>query len=148
MPEVRFFALKEQQTSSMYAKACEIASNAYSQRQRCVILCASQADAEKMDELLWQLPAERFVPHNLAGEGPKGGAPVEVVWVGEPMPRRPFLINVSGSMINNINQFQQIVDFVPVEETAKQQARQRYKQFQQAGCRMQFLPADNESQHG
>jgi len=30
---------------------------------------------------------------------------------------------------------------VPVEETAKQQARERYKQFQQAGCQMQFLPA-------
>ncbi len=27
---------------------------------------------------LWARPAESFVPHNLAGEGPRGGAPVEI----------------------------------------------------------------------
>ncbi|MEC9260705.1 MAG: DNA polymerase III subunit chi [Pseudomonadota bacterium] len=149
MPAVRFYALAEASVSpaghesvpAVCAKACELTAELYSQKKKSVVLCADQAQAEAVDQLLWQLPAARFVPHNLAGEGPNGGAPVEIVWQPQSLPRKQCLINVSGKMVNNFNQFQQIIDFVPVEETAKQQARERYKQFQQAGCQMQFLPA-------
>ncbi len=149
MPAVRFYALTEETVSpdggtavsALCAKACELTAELYANRQKSVVLCADKAQAEAVDELLWQLPAARFVPHNLAGEGPPGGAPVEIVWQAQQLPRRPCLINVSGQLVNQFNQFQQIVDFVPVEEAAKQQARQRYKYFQQAGCQMQFLPA-------
>ena len=149
MPAVQFYALAEEAVTpeglssvpAVCAKACELTAELYSQKKKSVVLCADQAQAEAVDELLWQLPAARFVPHNLAGEGPNGGAPVEIVWQVQSLPRKQCLINLSGQMIGNFNQFQQIIDFVPVEESAKQQARERYKQFQQAGCQMQFLPA-------
>ncbi|NVK58275.1 MAG: DNA polymerase III subunit chi [Alteromonadaceae bacterium] len=149
MPAVSFYALAEESVtpeglasvSAVCAKACELTAELYAQKKKSVVLCVDQAQAEAVDELLWQLPAARFVPHNLTGEGPPGGAPVEIVWQQSALPRKQCLINLSGQMIENPNQYQQVIDFVPVEETAKQQARQRYKQFQQAGCQMQFLPA-------
>lgn len=153
MPAVHFYALAQEALPSEgtesgqaavpaeCAKACELAAELYSQRKKSVVLCANKAQAEAIDELLWQLPAQRFVPHNLAGEGPNGGAPVEIVWELHSLPRKPCLINLSEQLPPNLGQFQQIIDFVPVAESAKQLARQRYKQFQQAGCQMQFLPA-------
>lgn len=149
MPAVRFYALAEENVTpaglesvpAVCAKACEVTAELYSQKKKSVVLCASKAQAEALDQLLWQLPAARFVPHNLAGEGPQGGAPVEIVWQVQSLPRKQCLINLSGQMVTNFNHFQHIIDFVPVEEAAKQQARERYKLFQQAGCQMQFLPA-------
>ncbi|XMR38912.1 DNA polymerase III subunit chi [Escherichia coli] len=32
------------------------------------LLCDDEAQALRLDELLWQLPPERFVPHQLQGE--------------------------------------------------------------------------------
>ncbi|MDC8832509.1 DNA polymerase III subunit chi [Alteromonas gilva] len=149
MPAVSFYALTEASVTpeglpsvpAVCAKACELTAELYAQKKKSVVLCVDQAQAEAIDELLWQLPAARFVPHNLTGEGPPGGAPVEIVWQQSALSRKQCLINLSGQMIDNPNQYQQVIDFVPVEEAAKQQARQRYKQFQQAGCQMQFLPA-------
>jgi DNA polymerase-3 subunit chi len=50
-------------------------------------------------------------------------------------------------MIDNHRQYQHIIDFVPVDEVKKQEARERYKQYKMAGCQMQFTPANqlNES---
>ncbi len=46
--------------------------------KRVLIACEDEKQAYRLDEALWARPAESFVPHNLAGEGPRGGAPVEI----------------------------------------------------------------------
>lgn len=142
MTQVCFYALKED-GRDMQTLACDLVSQAYTNKQKVAVLCASQQHAEQFDELLWQLPADRFVPHNLSGEGPSSGTPVEVCWQAQSLGRRTLLVNLSQQMINSVNNFQHIFDFVPIQEADKQAARVRYKQFQQAGCAMQFQAADN-----
>lgn len=139
MPQVIFYQLADDKPSAVHEKACDLVAEAYGNKQRCVVLCASQKDAESIDELLWQLPSQRFVPHNLAGEGPAGGAPVEIHWQDAGLPKKPCLVNLSEALPANVRQHQRIIDFVPVAEEAKKAARQRYKQYQQAGCSMQFI---------
>ncbi|WP_199820774.1 DNA polymerase III subunit chi, partial [Alteromonas abrolhosensis] len=82
-----------------------------------------------------------FVPHNLYGEGPQSGTPVEICWRPEQVARRQMVVNVGSGMVPSPNQHRQIIDFVPVDENAKQAARVRYKNYQQAGCNMQFKSA-------
>lgn len=142
MPQVTFYPLSSLDADPA-SRACTLVANAYGNRQKVIILCATQQQAEQLDELLWQLPAERFVPHNLYGEGPSSGTPVEICWHKSQLARRQVVVNLSASMLDAPQQFQHIIDFVPVEEEAKQAARVRYKQYQQAGCQMQFLSADN-----
>ncbi|XNM63724.1 DNA polymerase III subunit chi [Escherichia coli] len=48
--------------------------------KRVLIACEDEQQAIRLDEALWTRPPESFVPHNLAGEGPRGGAPVEIAW--------------------------------------------------------------------
>lgn len=123
---------------SLLQDVCRVAAECYSQKLRTAILCKDQQQAENIDELLWQLPTERFVPHNLEGEGPAGGAPVEIFWSLEKA-MRPVLINAAAVSISNPHKHQKIYEFVLPDEHAKQAARVRYKAYQLAGCYMQYL---------
>ncbi|QJR80140.1 DNA polymerase III subunit chi [Alteromonas pelagimontana] len=142
MPQVTFYSLPDENNAAA-VKACNLIAEAYSRKQRCAVLCASQQAAETVDDLLWQLPADRFVPHNMVGEGPPTGTPVEICWEESQLSRRNMVVNLSEKMLSSLNHYQHIIDFVPHAEEAKKAARIRYKQYQQAGCSMQFQSADN-----
>jgi DNA polymerase-3 subunit chi len=68
----------------------------------------------------------------LSGEGPRGGAPVEIAW---PQKRnssaRDVLISLRIDFADFATAFTEVVDFV--EETLKQLARERYKAYRLAG---------------
>jgi len=140
MPHVTFYQLIDSD-NGVAVRASEVIATAFANKQKISVLCDTQAQAEEVDELLWQLPAERFVPHNLFGEGPHVGTPVEICWQPEQVARRQMVVNVGSGMVPSPNQHRQIIDFVPVDDNAKQAARVRYKNYQQAGCAMQFKSA-------
>lgn len=105
--------------------------------------------AEQFDELLWQLPNDAFVPHNLTGEGPLGGAPVEICWQTPNQFNRSVLINLAENIPDFHQRFRQVIDFVPAKEQLKPLARERYKQYRAAGCQLDTLAASsiNETQN-
>ena len=119
-------------TSSAFYHACLQAHYFYGQNQRVFIYTSDQSQAEQIDELLWAFNTNSFVPHNLAGEGPKQGAMVEISHQ-LPQGRRPVLINLTSIAPNFANQFQMIIDFVPSNEALKEQARERYKAYRHWG---------------
>ena len=125
--------------SSAFFHACLQSSYFYRQNQRVFIYTQDQKSAEQVDELLWAFDSESFVPHNLAGEGPKQGAAVEISHQA-PRGRRPVLINLSNTVPDFAGQFQLIVDFVPSDETLKQLARERFK-----ACRQFGFTVDNQA---
>ena len=90
--------------------------------------------------MLWAFEPDSFVAHNLLGEGPRGGSPVEISWQN-PTVRRPILINLTNTMPNFTNNFSIVVDFVPTNELLKQQARDRYRACKQWGFLVESQPA-------
>lgn len=141
MPQVTFWQLADE-AHAAENRTCHLVADAFSNKQKCIVYCADKTSAEMVDELLWQLPADRFVPHNLAGEGPGMGTPVEICWQENQLSRRNLIVNLSGKMLTSPQAYQTIFDFVPAADEAKQAARVRYKQYQQAGCHLQFQSAD------
>lgn len=131
-------------TSSAFYHACLQASHFYRQNQRVFIYTKDQNQAEQVDELLWSFDSDSFVPHNLVGEGPKQGAAVEISYQ-PPRGRRPVLINLTDTVPNFADKFQFIVDFVPSDETLKQQARERFKACRQWGFQVQSTAAQQET---
>ncbi len=119
--------------------ACYLAANFYRNNQRVFIYTEDQPSAHNIDELLWAFEPESFVPHNLAGEGPRNGAAVEISWQ-MPSNRRPILINLTSTVPNFANQFSQIIDFVPADENRKQQARERFRTCRQWGFQVDNQP--------
>lgn len=112
----------------------ELATDGFRASKRVLVACENEQQAIRLDEALWQRDAQAFVPHNLAGEGPRYGAPVELAW---PQRRgsapRDLLISLLPQFVDFSTAFLEVIDFVPYEETQKQLARERYKAYLVAG---------------
>lgn len=121
-------------------RVCQLCASLYRQSLKVFVYCANQQDAELVDEVLWQFDAHSFVPHNLAGEGPARGAPVEISW-SAPRTQRQVLINLTSTVPDFVHRFSQIIEFVPAAESDKDIARQKYKHYRQLGVTPQTVPA-------
>lgn len=133
----------EHSVSSELALAAKLAQEFVSNRQKTSVVCATKQQAEAFDEFIWQYPPQHFIPHNLYGEGPEAGTMLEILWLDvfakQAQPKnRQKLICLSQQVIDNYARFGHIVDFVPVDEEAKNNARMRYKQYKQAGCQLEY----------
>ena len=129
MSKVTFYLLEQEAEISSkqpahFALACQLAAQCFSNKQRCVVMCQSQAQAEEFDELLW--PA---------------GTPVEICWQRPTQFNKPVLINLADDMPDFHSKFGRIFDFVPAADTLKQQARERYKHYRAAGHQLDTLPS-------
>lgn len=99
-----------------------------------------RAQAEAWDDHLFQQDGADFIAHNLAGEGPRQGTPVEIGFDNnKPQRSRNILLNVAEDTTNFAGIVSQVVDFVPCDEKAKHAARERYKIYRQAGYQMQTV---------
>ena len=120
--------------SAVEQLVCELAADGFRAGKRVLIACENEQQAIRLDEALWQRDAQAFVPHNLAGEGPRYGAPVELAW---PQRRgsapRDLLISLLPQFADFATVFHEVIDFVPYEESQKQLARERYKAYRVAG---------------
>ncbi len=121
---------------------CDLAAKYWREGKRIMIACEDEAQALRLDEALWQRPAEAFVPHNLAGEGPRQGSPVELAW---PQKRgssaRELLISLLPHFVDFATGFYEVVDFVPDDNALKQLARDRYKAYRSAGFQLNTVTA-------
>ena len=131
MTKVTFVLLNSEQ-ADVFNSASEQAAHYFRQNKRVFVYTQDQEQAHQIDEILWSFDPNSFVPHNLVGEGPKQGAPVEISWQA-PTNYRQVLINLSDSVPEYCHQFQQVIDFVPTEEPAKKLARARYRHYQTLG---------------
>ncbi|RXK33192.1 DNA polymerase III subunit chi [Arsenophonus endosymbiont of Bemisia tabaci Asia II 3] len=121
--------------------ACQLAAENWRMGKRVLIACEDQIQAEKLDEILWQREPYQFVPHNLAGEGPRYGAPVELCWLTKRgNSARDILINLQSTFANFATAFHEVIDFVPIDENLKQLARERYKTYRSMGFHLIMAP--------
>ncbi|WP_413736041.1 DNA polymerase III subunit chi [Sodalis sp. RH21] len=141
MKNATFYLLDRQDIqdglSAVERLACELAAIHWRAGKRVLIACGDEEQALKLDEALWQRDPEAFVPHNLAGEGPRYGAPVEICW---PTRRgnapRDLLISLLPQCADFASAFHEVIDFVPDEDDLKQLARDRYKAYRSVGFQL------------
>ncbi|AEY00648.1 DNA polymerase III subunit chi [Oceanimonas sp. GK1] len=124
---------------------CRLATDCYRQGLGVFIYTPDQAQAEAIDERLWQQEADSFVAHNLQGEGPRQGAPVVIGWQ-PPQGGRAVLINLAPEAPAFARRFGQLHDFVPASDAGKQQARERFKAYRQAGFELTTAPVPLHTQ--
>ena len=104
--QVMFYQLADDgsEVNSLSHHACLQAAYFYRQKQKVFIYSKDKEKAHDIDEMLWAFDANSFVPHNLMGEGPSYGAPVEISWQA-PTGRRPVLINLTDTVPDFASQF-------------------------------------------
>lgn len=117
--------------------ACNLAASAWRVGKKVLIACETEQQALNLDEALWQREPDEFVPHNLSGEITQFATPIEISWLGKRnAQRRDLLINLQTNVPDFVAGFNQLIDFVPQDETEKAQARERYKQYRQLGWQL------------
>lgn len=146
--QVSFYELPakaQTQGDALLSHMVELISKHYQNREYLSVVCSDKQQAESIDELIWQQPPDQFIAHNLYGEGPINGSPVEITWLSaldsHAIRNKKLVINVSHQYLSTFASYQHIVDFVPSDGTLKTAARERYKQYKQAGCQMSFINA-------
>lgn len=133
MAQVQLYLFDDIGDTQLLPFICQTVCTYYRQGQRVLVLAYDQKQAEAIDELLWQLPAQAFIPHSISGESAHN-SPVEISWTGQtPRIQRGCLINLASHAPDFSMRFQHIADVVPVEPELRAQARARYKQYRQFG---------------
>lgn len=138
--QVQFYLLSQEtegELSAQEALACDLAAKAWRLGKCVIISCENEEQALRLDDVLWARDPDQFVPHNLSGEITTYATPIEISWQGKRnAQRRDILISLQSQLPDFINSFNQIIDFVPVNEEQKALARERYKQYRQLGWQL------------
>lgn len=112
---------------------CKLAEKAMQSGQPCLILCESAAQADFLDDLLWEYDPDAFVPHQIAGQDDDGtdDVPVLIVPPDADAGMRPLVINLRGALPPN--GYQRVLEIVPAEESAREPARRRWLEYKRLG---------------
>jgi len=94
MISVDFYILPDEQTISLQQYACKLAEKNWLSGKRVLIQTDSSEDSQQIDDLLWNISADSFIPHGIATLEP----------VDQEQP-----ILISHQKINDIN-FQHIIN--------------------------------------
>lgn len=141
--QAQFYLIEETQPrgglSAVEVLACDLAAQLWRSGKKVLIACETESQALNLDESLWQRDPEQFVPHNLSGEVTNFATPIEISWLGKRnAQRRDVLISLQNNVPDFAQSFNFVIDFVPVTESEKVLARERYKAYRLMGFEMQM----------
>jgi DNA polymerase-3 subunit chi len=129
MPKVDFYILPETTMTARLQFICRLIEKAYKNQHRIYIHTDNEADAHKLDEMLWTYREDSFLPHNLYGEGPEPAPPIQIGFNTTPEKHRDILINLSATAPKFLAQFKRLLEIIPNNEGLQAQGRERFKLY-------------------
>ena len=112
---------------------CELARKCLLQGgQPTLLLCASQQQAEALDELLWAFDEDAYIPHQIAGTDEEDAVtPVLLVAPGTEVPPRPLVINLRDAAVTL--PCERVLEVVPADPAQREALRERWRQYKARG---------------
>ena len=113
---------------------CELARKAHDAGLPTLVLARDRAQAELVDDLLWDMGDDVFTPHQTAGmESPEEDDEAQVLIASPEMdpPMRPLVINLRDAAVEG--GFDRVLEVVPADPAARGPLRERWKQYQARG---------------
>ena len=136
MPQVDFYILSVNANEDAGSFPCRLTEKAYHAGLKVLLQTSSEQESKRLDDQLWAFKQGSFLPHdrveNLTNNTDNLIAPI-LVGLQTPDIERDILINLSPQLPENPERFQRIAELVYNDETTKQAARERYRQYQQLG---------------
>ena len=134
MAEVSFYILSSALLQERYLFACKLIEKAYRNGQFCYILTDNDAQSQLLDDLLWTFRAGSFIPHEIyTGQAPTTDKVVLIGSVKAPEHSQGLLFNLSTKYPEDISKTKRILEILDNCEVTKVAARNRYRQYKQAG---------------
>ena len=135
MTRIDFYILTDLDELARQRFACRIACRAVSEGQR-VFVRAPEASAAAFDDLLWDYPPDRFLPHARLGaetsEPVVIGTPEEREHAnGDPQEAAGVLVNLAPDIPPTFTRFARVSEIVLASERAA--GRAKYRQYRERG---------------
>ena len=132
MPRADFYLIdKPRFREQPLLLVCELAKRAYAAQQPTLILARDFAQAEAIDELLWDFDADTYIPHQIAGDDDDQHTAVLIVPPGVDTPDRPMLINLRETCPNG--RFDRVLEVVAADPAEREGSRTRWSEYKRLG---------------
>ncbi|MGA9574573.1 MAG: DNA polymerase III subunit chi [Lysobacterales bacterium] len=116
--------------------ACRLALMALERNQRIFIITATETAGDQLDELMWEYPPGRFVPHARTGGPGSGKAPVNIGTLSG-LNTADVVINLCPDAVPQPERFSRVLEIVPSNENEKEASRLKYKVYRNLGLNPQ-----------
>jgi len=110
----------------------ELVRKAWAAELWMLVLARDAAQAERLDDLLWDTGEDEFIPHQIAGrEVQDEDTPVLIAAPDADAPMRPLVLNLRDAPV--AGGFERVLEVVPADESARGPLRERWKHYKALG---------------
>lgn len=134
---VDFYLLDSATVPTRQTFVCKLVDKAYQQGHRLFIHVAEYTEAQQLNDLLWTFNDISFIPHALysadlvADHASK--PPILIGYETIPENAGDILINLTMTPPETLQQFQRLIEVVPIDPVWQLQARSNYKYYRSQG---------------
>lgn len=130
MTKVDFYILN---ADSPEHTACKLVEKAFSLGHRIYVHTESEAQAKRVDDMLWTYRAGSFIPHQHYQPGQEQHSPVQVGSHESPEIDSDVLINLATEVPLFFSRFQRVAELIGNEDETRKLGRERYRFYKDRG---------------
>jgi DNA polymerase-3 subunit chi len=116
--------------------ACRLALMAWERKQQIYIVTATTHSVKQLDELMWQYPEDRFLPHASCESENFEAAPVKIDTLSGLKPS-DVVINLCPEAIPQPERFSRVLEIVPYANEERKASRTKFKTYRNLGLKPQ-----------
>lgn len=132
MPRADFYLIaKPRFREEPLRLVCELVRKAYAANLWTLVLARDAEQAEALDDLLWDMGDDAYLPHQLAGDEEDELTPVLIAAPDIDAPLRALVINLRDAAVAGT--VERVLEVVPADESARGASRERWKQYKARG---------------
>jgi len=134
MTRISFYILKSTELEQRQAFACRLVEKIYHQGQQVYIHTDSAENSESLNQALWSVRPESFIPHDVMSANNTELSPI-LIGHGDHVPPRlmDVMINLTVEQPLFFSQFERVCEIVDDDTAIKQAGRQRFQFYKQRG---------------
>ena len=117
--------------------ACRLALMSWERGHHTTVVANSGTAAREIDELMWESPPNRFLPHELDKENKASFAPVVITLMSglneARMKESEVVINLCPEPIPEPGRFKRLLEIVPQQAAERENSRQKFRNYRDQG---------------
>ena len=139
MTQVNFYNLPQDTEQMRKLFACRLTEKARSLGHRVCLFAGSEAIASEIDAFLWSFSSTSFIPHAIVTANGTSTEDVSIAVSTLPRDATDVVINLTNDALDNVEGIARVNEIIIQEAEALEQARARYRHYQQAGVKPEMI---------
>jgi DNA polymerase-3 subunit chi len=139
MTQINFYNLPQDTEQMRKLFACRLTEKARSLGHRVCLFAGSEELAREIDALLWSFSSTSFIPHEIVAADGTCAEDVCIAVTSVPKDANDVVINLTSDALGDVEGIARVNEIIIQEPEALEQARARYRHYQQAGIRPEMI---------